>query len=215
MAEDKKETSEVKEEDKKETAPKKKKKKKKKKPPKLPIYMELTDKQKKFADEILSGKTREEAYRAAYNCDNMAAPTVRRRAQEVVVNPKVVKYMKEIEQRFATETYLEVKYGRNELLNDFFYMRDKAKESMEQNGVRQASSNAYINSLKNIGDLLGLYPDKKIDVNANIVNTNFEINIVGEEPEEDNIVESECKVVDDENVAGLIEDILEEVPDEE
>ena len=76
---------------------------------------------------------------------------------------------------------------------------EKAEESIDDVGVRQANSNALVNALKNIGEILSLYPDKKVDLNANI-SSDFEINILGDgenEANEVDAIEGTCNEVDD------------------
>ena len=141
----------------------------------------LTAKQKKFAEGILMGKSNIDAYINAYDTSNMQMPTIRRKAFDAAHNPKIVKFVEEFKDIYKEKVVEEMRYGRDELLHDFMYMRDKSREAMEKYGVKQATANAYINSLKEIGNLLSLYPDKKVDVNANIASCDFEINITSEE----------------------------------
>lgn len=49
----------------------------------------LTLKQEEFSQQLAKGATNSEAYRAAYNCDGMAASTVHQEACKLAQNPKV------------------------------------------------------------------------------------------------------------------------------
>lgn len=47
---------------------------------------DLTPKQEKFAQEVASGKTQADAYRAAYDAKNMKPETIQKRASELMGN---------------------------------------------------------------------------------------------------------------------------------
>lgn len=49
----------------------------------------LTLKQEEFTQQLAKGATNSEAYRAAYNCDGMAASTVHQEACKLAQNPKI------------------------------------------------------------------------------------------------------------------------------
>lgn len=48
--------------------------------------MSLTPKQEKFAQEVASGKTQADAYRAAFNCAKSSKTTIIKRASELMAN---------------------------------------------------------------------------------------------------------------------------------
>lgn len=75
--------------------------------------MKLTAKQEKFAQLVAEGFSISEAYRAAYNAENMAADTVHREAHEVAKNHKVATRIDELRKpiiekvQLTLETHLE------------------------------------------------------------------------------------------------------------
>ena len=56
----------------------------------------LTQKQEKFVQGILEGKSGSDAYRAAYSTKNMSDKTVRESASVLIKNPKVTARLKEL-----------------------------------------------------------------------------------------------------------------------
>jgi hypothetical protein len=145
----------------------------------MPKYTDkLTEKQEKFVQCLVAGYSRSKAYMTAYpKAENWTPAAVNAEAQKTWKLPRIQKRYEELYAEYTEHVKEECHYDRDQLLNDFIYLKDKAKESIEQVGVRQANSTAYINALRNIGEILDLYPDKKVDVKANVCSNDFEINI--------------------------------------
>lgn len=163
--------------------PKPEPKPKKKKKPNIPEDKPLTPAQEKFVQGLISGMTSFDSYLQAYPSSQKWAPSsVRVEACKLLKKPNVNKRYEMLKADYTMSMTVQSFYGRDELLNDFIYLRDEAQKSIEQFGVRQANSNAYVNALKNIGDILGLYPDKRLDINATVSN-DFEINIFNDDDE--------------------------------
>lgn len=125
----------------------------------------LTDKQEDFVQALISGSSQHEAYLIAYPSSRDWKPAnVDTAACKLLRVPHVLARYEELKSEYIEEKKKKSFYDRDNLLDDFMYLKDKAEESIEQTGVRQANSNAYINALKNIGDILDLYPDKKQNI---------------------------------------------------
>ncbi len=63
----------------------------------------LTPKQRAFANAIVAGKNQTEAYRAAYNCENMKPCNISKEAGILVRNPLVAPYIKAGQDKAARE----------------------------------------------------------------------------------------------------------------
>ncbi len=169
----------------------------------------LTRQQEMFVQAIMAGHGQSEAYKIAYpKANNWTPGAVATEAYRMMKKPQVAARLEELQTNYQKHLEFSAIYDRDQLLWDFHYLKEKAEESIDDVGVRQANSNALVNALKNIGEILDLYPDKKVDLNASI-SSDFEINILGDtnavsEPE---AIEGTCNEVDD--VPELDEPVIE------
>lgn len=155
----------------------------------------LTRQQEMFVQAIIAGHGQAEAYRIAYPKSNSwTDSSVNTEAYRLIRKPHVAARYEELRDRYQKHIEFASFYGREELLFDFLYLKEKSEESIDDVGVRQANSNAYVNALKNIGEILSLYPDKKVDLNASI-SSDFEINILGDmsEATDNEVIEGTCE----------------------
>ena len=140
----------------------------------------LTRQQEMFVQAIIAGHGQSEAYKIAYpKANNWTPGAVATEAYRTIKKPQVAARLEELQTNYQKHLEFSAMYDRDQLLWDFLYLKEKSEESIDDVGVRQANSNALVNALKNIGELLDLYPDKKVDLNANI-SSDFEINILGD-----------------------------------
>ena len=63
--------------------------------------MSLTPKQERFAQEVASGKTQADAYRAAFNCAKSKPNTIHRKASELMGDGKIAARVKELQGAIA------------------------------------------------------------------------------------------------------------------
>ena len=68
--------------------------------------MSLTPKQEKFAQEVASGKSQADAYRAAFNCAKSKPETIWSRATELMANSEVMARVKELTEKSAIRAEL-------------------------------------------------------------------------------------------------------------
>lgn len=124
----------------------------------------LTQKQEKFVQALISGKSQREAYKEAYNAVNMKDATVDSNACRLLNNSKVAARYNEL--RAEEEARQREKYSldRDKALESYLWLVNEAKETMEVCGIKQATANAYISALDKACNLLDLYPDKKQSV---------------------------------------------------
>ena len=159
----------------------------------------LTRNQEIFIQALMAGHGQSEAYKIAYpKANNWTPQAVATEAYRTMKKPHVAARYEELQSNYQKHLEFSSFYGRDELLYDFLYLKEKSEESIDDIGVRQANSNAYVNALKNIGEILSLYPDKKLDVNANI-SSDFEINILGDNSDVGAVdaIDGTCEEVDD------------------
>jgi len=110
----------------------------------------LTDKQEKFCQAVFEGNNFSDAYRAAYNTQNMNAASIHREAHAVTVNPKVTAridglfHEKEKEQRM-------LRLSRSE----------KVISRLEAIGLRDGEADGtQVRALELLGKTMGLFIDK-------------------------------------------------------
>jgi hypothetical protein len=161
----------------------------------------LTRQQEMFVQALIAGHGQSEAYKIAYpKANNWTPQAVATEAYRTIKKPQVAARYEELQNNYQKHLEFAAFYDRDQLLYDFLYLKEKSEESIDDVGVRQANSNAYVNALKNIGELLDLYPDKKVDLNANI-SSDFEINILGDGGNEVeggvDAIDGTCEEVDD------------------
>jgi hypothetical protein len=159
----------------------------------------LTRQQEMFVQAIMAGHGQSEAYKIAYpKANNWTPQAVATEAYRMMKKPHIAARIEELQNNYQKHLEFSTFYDRDQLLWDFYYLKEKSEESIDDLGVRQANSNALVNALKNIGEILSLYPDKKLDLNANI-SSDFEINILGDtnEVSEVDAIDGTCNEVDD------------------
>ena len=59
-----------------------------------------------------------------------------------------------------TELIKEVVYKKNDAVIDLVYLKEKARESLESDGLKQSNSQAFLNAVKELCQLNNLYPKK-------------------------------------------------------
>jgi hypothetical protein len=170
----------------------------------------LTRQQEMFVQAIMAGHGQSEAYKIAYpKANNWTPQAVATEAYRMMKKPHIAARIEELQNNYQKHLEFSTFYDRDQLLWDFYYLKEKSEESIDDLGVRQANSNALVNALKNIGEILSLYPDKKLDLNANI-SSDFEINILGDggnEASDVEAIEGTCNEVGE--VPELDEPVIE------
>jgi phage terminase small subunit len=110
--------------------------------------MKLTGKQEKFAQGIAKGLTQADAYREAYDCEDMAENTIHRQAHEVMKNGKVTARVEELK----TAIQEELVYSAKQSFDKFNELQELA--------VVAGNIGAAISAEEKKGKLAGLYEDK-------------------------------------------------------
>ena len=119
----------------------------------------LTPKQEKFVQALISGMSQREAYKEAYNAANMKDEVIDVRASELLKKSKVkVRY-----EELVNENKQKALYTLENSIKDLIWIKEKAKEDIlnPKKGLRQGNGTIYLNAVKELNLLNDLYPDKK------------------------------------------------------
>lgn len=116
--------------------------------------MTLTPKQEKFAQAVASGMTQADAYRHAYNAENMADSTIWSRASELAADGKVSGRIKAL-QEAAT---IDALWSRE--------LSIKTKRQALQLAMEKKDSRAIIQAGDALDRLYGYEPPKRVDVTS-------------------------------------------------
>ncbi|MBV7387252.1 terminase small subunit [Pasteurellaceae bacterium TAE3-ERU1] len=134
--------------------------------------MTLTQKQVNFCNAYLETGNASEAYRQAYNAENMKAETINRKASELMSNGKVKARIEEMREKAAQ--------GAQVTLESHLERLAELSLAAQENGQYSAAINAEIAR----GKAAGLYTEKaKIDLNAQQLPTVINV-VFDDEPDE-------------------------------
>jgi phage terminase small subunit len=113
----------------------------------------LTTKQEKFVQGLISGLSQREAYKRSYDCSNMKDSTIDVKASQLYSNGKIrIRY-----DELITEHKSKALWTREESVSDLKWLKEQAKSSIIEIGVRQANTNAMLNAIKELNELEDLY----------------------------------------------------------
>ncbi len=133
--------------------------------------MSLTIKQEIFIQRLIEGYSQREAYKFAYNCENMKDATIDNNAYKLMQNNEIITRYEELLNELKEKAFYTVEKANN----DLNWIKEKAKEDIECRGLKQANANAYINAVKEQISLNGItIKEAKKDID----NT-FKIELVG------------------------------------
>lgn len=97
-----------------------------------------------------------EAYKQAYNCSKMKDSTIDRNACELMKDNKILARYESLMNSHAEKAL----YTREEAVNDLLWIKEKARESIEMIGLKQANGGHYLTSVKELCLLEDHYPTK-------------------------------------------------------
>ena len=119
--------------------------------------MKLTDKQEKFAQGIAKGLTQADAYRDAYDCENMKPESIWCNASQLASDTKVMQRIDELKERALKRFDITV--------DDLIFELEEAREMGKLNSQPSAMVSASMGKAK----LLGLITDKaEVKGNMNV-----------------------------------------------
>ena len=109
----------------------------------------LTPKQELFVQGIISGLSQRQAYRQAYNAERMTDKTVDETANKLLRNPKVTTRYRELLKQFSNMSL----WSRERAFNEYDWLKNKARASIENEGIRQANSSAFLSALDGMNNM--------------------------------------------------------------
>ena len=119
--------------------------------------MSLTTKQEIFVQRLIEGNSQREAYKFAYNAENMKDETIDKRASELFSKGEIKGRYEEL----LNEHKEKALYTREEAVNDLIWIKEKAREDIEYRGLKQANGGHFLKSVNELCLLEGVYPGKE------------------------------------------------------
>lgn len=126
--------------------------------------MSLTTKQEIFVQRLLEGNTQAEAYRFAYNCENMKDKTIIEKASKLMAQSNIRARYEEL----LEEHKQKALWNRRKAEEKLMWLLDKSQEDIEYRGLKQANSNSMLNTIKELNTLTDLYPKKNKEEDINL-----------------------------------------------
>ena len=114
--------------------------------------MSLTVKQEIFVQRLLEGNTQAEAYRFAYNCENMKDKTIIEKASKLMAQSNIRARYEELKNELKQKMFYTVEKANE----DLEWIKNKAKEDIEYRGIQQANATTYLGAVKQQIDLNGI-----------------------------------------------------------
>lgn len=114
--------------------------------------MSLTTKQEIFIQRLLEGNTQAEAYRFAYNCENMKDKTIIEKASKLMAQSNIRARYEELKNELKQKMFYTVEKANE----DLEWIKNKAKEDIEYRGIKQANATTYLGAVKQQIDLNGI-----------------------------------------------------------
>ena len=109
----------------------------------------LTPKQELFVQGIISGLSQRQAYRKAYKAEKMSDEAVDVKASRIFKEAKIRLRYRELLKQFSNMSL----WSREQAFNEYEWLKNKAKASIERDGVRQANSNAFLSALDGMNSM--------------------------------------------------------------
>ena len=110
----------------------------------------LTSKQELFVQGIISGLSQRQAYRQAYpSAKGWLDSSVDSKAAVLLQNVKVLSRYRELLKQFSNMSL----WSREQAFNEYEWLKNKARASIEQDGIRQANSNAFLSALDGMNNM--------------------------------------------------------------
>nr|DAV69776.1 MAG TPA: Terminase small subunit [Caudoviricetes sp.] len=103
----------------------------------------LTPKQELFVQGIISGLSQRQAYRKAYKAEKMSDEAVDVKASRIFKEAKIRLRYRELLKQFSNMSL----WSREQAFNEYEWLKNKARASIENEGIRQANSNAFLSAL--------------------------------------------------------------------
>ena len=106
--------------------------------------MSLTTKQEIFVQRLIEGYSQREAYKFAYDCENMKDETIDTRASRLFKECKVSARYEELKNELKQKMFYTVEKAND----DLEWSKLKAKEDIEYRGIKQANATTNLGAVK-------------------------------------------------------------------
>jgi phage terminase small subunit len=126
----------------------------------------LTQKQEKYVQGLVAGLSQRQAYIQAYSTKNMKDATIDNNAYKLMQNNEISTRYNELMEEHRNKAL----WTREQAVNDLIWLKEQAKKSIKEQDegyIRQGTSTAYVNAIKELNALEGVYPDKTQNININ------------------------------------------------
>ena len=114
--------------------------------------MGLTTKQEIFVQRLIEANSQREAYKFAYEADNMKDETIDKRASELFSKGDIKGRYEELKNELKQKMFYTVEKAND----DLNWIKLKAKEDIEYRGIKQANATTYLGAVKQQIDLNGI-----------------------------------------------------------
>ena len=114
--------------------------------------MSLTTKQELFIQGLIKGYSQREAYKMAYEADNMKNETIDSKASILFKTEKIRARYEELKNELKEKAFYTVEKAND----DLNWIKLKAKEDIEAKGIKQANANTYLGAVKQQIELNGI-----------------------------------------------------------
>ena len=118
--------------------------------------LSLTTKQELFIQGLIKGYSQREAYKLAYEADNMKNETIDSKASILFKTEKIRARYEELIKEYKENAL----WNRSKAEEKLLWLLDKSQESIQETGLKQANSNTMLNVIKELNTLTDLYPKK-------------------------------------------------------
>ena len=110
----------------------------------------ITPKQELFVQGIIAGLSQRQAYRQAFLASKKwKESAVDSAASRLLQNSKVLARYRELLKQFSNMSL----WAREQAFNEYEWLKNKARASIEIKGVRQANSNAFLAALDGMNNM--------------------------------------------------------------
>lgn len=115
----------------------------------------LTPQQEKYCkNRALEEMTQQDAYRGAYNAENMNYDSIAVEASRLERTPKIALRIKELRDEKTAEILKEKKWTRDNAYNELTWLIERAKNEIEETmSVSGSTANAIVNCVKELNNI--------------------------------------------------------------
>jgi phage terminase small subunit len=118
----------------------------------------LTPKQERFVQLVVGGATYSDAYRGAFDVENMSDPAINTEASRLANNPKISPRIKALQESAAEAATIAALWSLE--------LSIKTKRQALKIGIDKGDSRAIIQASESLDKLCGLEPARKIDITS-------------------------------------------------